>query len=321
MIKRLIEIFDTTLREGAQTPYVNFTYKDKKLILEKLFRIGVGFAEVGYPASSNEELKEIQKITSLKKRPILSSLGRAEINDIQACNLAQTEIIDIDLGISSFQLDYLKLTLTEAYKKSFDSIITAKKTGKRIKFAAVDSYRTPLSHIVNLYKAVSKAGAEWFTLCDTVGITNPDEVSYSIRKLKKLGGCKISVHFHNDFNMATSNTIIAAMSGADQLELTINGIGDRAGIASLSPVVTYLKEIKGYDLNIDIAKLKSLSNFVSKITKIKISPLEPIIGDYCFKHSPSIHVAGVLKNPQNFEPINPHLLNQTRDIVLGRYSG
>lgn len=316
-----IEIFDTTLREGTQTPYVNFGFKDKVNFLKKLFEIGIDFAEVGYPISSKDEMEEIRKLTSFNQRPILSSLGRATLKDVQACNFSNTEIIDIDLGISPYQLEYLKISLEDAYKKALNAVAAAKKTGKRIKFAALDTQRTAISHVIKLYEIVSKAGAEWFTLCDTVGISNPDEVKFTIGKLKTINGCKLSVHFHNDFDMATSNTITAALVGAQQLELTVNGLGDRAGIAPMSPVVTYLKEVKGCAINVDLTKLRYISDYVSEISKIEISPLEPVVGDYCFKHSPGVHVAGILSNPLTFEPINPEKVGQTREIALGRYSG
>lgn len=318
---KTLEIFDTTLREGAQTPYVNFSFQEKKDFLKKLFKLGVDFAEVGYPITSEEELREIQSLARLKWRPILSSLGRARVEDIYSCEASNTEVIDIDLGISPNQLEYLKLTLKEAYIKAFEAVSWATKTKKRIKFAALDVPRTSTTHITELYGIVSKAGAEWFTLCDTVGISNPDEVKYIVKKLKKVEGCKLSVHYHNDFDMASSNTVTAALAGVEQLEITVNGLGDRAGIAPLAPVVTYLKEVKGYKINIDLSMLRDISNYISRISKIKISPLDPIVGEYCFKHSPGIHVAGVLSNPLTFEPISPEKVGQVRGIVLGRYSG
>lgn len=314
-----IEIFDSTLREGAQTPHVNFSFEDKKLVLKKLFELGVDFAEVGYPSASKTEMEEIIKLTQETNRPQISVLGRLLKEDIKKSLQSGAEIIDIDLGISPYQLEYLKIGLNEALKKAFEVIKYAAETRKRIKFAALDFNRTSVKELNKLYKVVSKAGAEWFTLCDTVGAASPDQVKYYLSKLTD--GCKIAVHFHNDFDQAAANTIAAALSGATQLELTINGLGDRAGIAAMAPVVVYLKEIAGLKINIDLKKLKKLANLVSKISKIPLSPLEPIVGKYCFKHSPGIHVAGVINNNKTFEPLKPEIVGQKRTIVLGRYTG
>lgn len=320
--KPSIEIFDSTLREGAQTPFVNFSYRQRCEIIKDLCSVGVHFVEVGYPASSDLEFTEISSLTTIKKRPPISVLGRCDEKDILIGSKTGAEVLDIDLGISPFQLEYLKLPLEKAYEKAKSITEIAKKTGKRVKFAALDFNRTPIKDLVKLYEIVSNAGAEWFTLCDTVGLAAPDLVSSYIKRIHQgVSGCKLSVHFHNDFDMATANTITAALCGVEQLELTINGLGDRAGIAPMAPVVTYLQEIAGFPLKINISKLKSISQKISAMTKIVYSPLEPIIGDYCFTHNPGIHVAGVLNNPSTFEPLDPKRVGQQRKFIIGRYTG
>lgn len=320
--KNNLEIFDSTLREGAQTPYVNFSFEEKSQIIHDLYQLGIHFVEIGYPSSSQNEFDEISKLVKIVKRPVISVLGRCSDEDIKKCSLTKSEVIDIDLGISPFQLDYLKLTLNEAYEKARLITLKAVNTGCRVKFAALDFIRTPIEKLSKLYRIVSDAGAEWFTLCDTVGLAIPDSVEFYIKKIhQEQPGCKLSVHFHNDFDMATANTISAALNGVEQLEVTINGLGDRAGIAPMAPVVTYLQEVVGFNLGIDLSKLKSLSEKISKMTRINYSPLEPIIGDYCFTHNPGIHVAGVQKNPNIFEPIDPKKINQKRKYTIGRYTG
>lgn len=320
-MKHKIEIFDSTLREGAQTPYVSFSLNEKKKILHELFLSNIHFAEVGCPASSDIELKEIIKLSKLKERPILSVLGRCYKNDIISCSQSGVEIINIDLGISSYQLEVMRMTLEDAYLRAIEVMKIAKNTNKRIKFAAMDVFRTPFKELLKLYKIASKTGAEWFKLCDTVGIADPEYVTNIVTKLKEYSGCKLSVHFHNDFDLATANGVSAAKAGVEQIEVTLNGIGDRAGITPLVPITTYLQEIEGYPLSIDLPRIIKLSKYVSKITSIKISPIDPIVGEYCFKHSPGIHGAGVINNPFSFEPINPNKVGQTRELVLGHYTG
>lgn len=317
-----IEIFDSTLREGAQTPHVTFSFDQKKEIINDLYNLGINFVEVGYPASSKNEFNEILKLTKLSKRPYISILSRCNEDDIKKCSNISAEILDIDLGISKFQLDYLNITKEEAFKKANYITSIGFKTGKKIKFAALDFVRTPIKDLINLYKIVSSAGAEWFTLCDTVGLATPDLIKYFFKKINsEKTNCKIAVHFHNDFGMATANTITAALNGADQLEVTLNGLGDRSGIASMAPVVTYLQEIANFDLQIDLLNLKSISEKIVTMTNINYSPLEPIVGEYCFMHTPGIHIAGILKNNLTFEPIDPKKINQKREFVIGRYTG
>lgn len=316
-----IELFDSTLREGAQTPYVNYSFEQKRELISDLTELGIDFIEVGYPASSSKEFYEICALTAIKPRAQLSVLGRSVQRDILKGNETQAEVLDIDLGVSPNQLKYLKITLDEAFKMAHQITSFATKTNKRIKFAALDFVRTSYKDLLTLYEIVSKCGAEWFTLCDTVGLANPNQVKYYVKKLRSISGCKLSVHFHNDFDMATANTITAAQVGVEQLELTINGLGDRAGIAPMAPVVTYLQEIAGVPLGLDLTKLKSLSEKVSRFTKLPIFPLEPIVGKYCFVHNPGIHIAGVLKDTTTFEPFNPSKIGSKRDFVIGRYTG
>jgi 2-isopropylmalate synthase len=321
MATRKIEIFDTTLREGTQTPEVSFSFQQKADLLSELFNCGVEFAEVGYPAASNAELDEISRLTALTERPMLSVLSRCSVEDVLHSSKASAEVLDIDLGISRYQLEYLRLTIDEAFDLASQVLAVARQTGKRIKFACVDSFRTPLEDLGKLYQHVSCHGIEWFTLCDTVGVANPESVSSMVRKLKAFNGCKLSVHFHNDFGMAVANSVIAAVNGAEQLEVTVNGLGDRAGIASMIPVLTYLREICGFRVSTDSRRLRELSRKVSEMTGISISPLEPIVGEYCFKHVPGIHVAGIIREPATFEPISPETVGQERSITLGRYTG
>lgn len=321
MNKRRIEIFDTTLREGAQMPFVNFSYEQKKIVLRELLLLGVDFAEVGYPASSHVEMDEIKKLSALTKRPILSALGRCTKDDILLCSRSEVEIIDIDLGVSPYQLDILHLTLSEAFNKAQEIVTIAKSTGKRVKFAALDVFRTPIDITIRLYTIVSKAGAEWFTLCDTVGVADPEKVTHTVSKLNQHRRCKLSVHFHNDFDLATANAIAAVKAGVEQVEVTANGIGDRAGISPMAPVLVYLQEIAGFQSSVNLQKLQKFSKLISKMTNVQISPIDPIVGEYCFKHAPGIHGAGVLKTPLSFEPIDPRKVGQTRDFVLGRYTG
>lgn len=321
MKTRYIEVFDTTLREGAQTPYVHFTYEEKKLVLHALLELGVDFAEVGYPASSKIEMEEIRQLSQLVKRPILSGLGRCTNKDISICAQSGVEVVDIDLGISDYQLEILHYSLKEAFRKAAEIVQFTKGTRKRVKFADLDVFRTPIKNTLQLYSIVSKAGAEWFTLCDTVGTADPELVTYTIKRLLKSGGCKLSVHFHNDFDMATANCIAAVKTGAEQIEVTANGIGDRAGITPMAPTLVYLHEIVGIQSHVNLTKLLGYSNIISKITKIPNSPLEPIVGTYCFKHTPGIHGAGVIKNPLSFEPLNPLKIGQQRELLLGHYTG
>jgi len=310
------------LREGAQTPHVTFSFNQKKEIINDLYNLGINFVEVGYPTSSKNEFSEICNLTKLSKRPFISVLSRCNEDDIKNCIKVGAEILDIDLGISKFQLDYLKITKEEAFKKANSVIAAASKTGKKIKFAALDFVRTPIKDLIDLYKIVSLAGADWFTLCDTVGLATPDLIKYILKKINsEKTNCKIAVHFHNDFGMATANTITAALNGADQLEVTVNGLGDRSGIAPMASVVTYLQEIAGFNLNVNLLKLKSISEKISQMTKINYSPLEPIVGEYCFMHTPGIHIAGILKNHLTFEPIDPKKINQKREFIIGRYTG
>ncbi len=197
----------------------------------------------------------------------------------------------------------------------------AKDHGLTVEFSAEDATRTELDYLLKVYKAAEEAKVDVINIPDTVGILVPITTKELIRQLKPNINVPLSVHFHNDFGLAVANSVIAIEEGVKQAHLTVNGIGERGGNASLEEFIMTLKIAYGIDLDVDTTKLYNLSDFVSKITGFNLSPNKPIVGKNAFAHEAGIHVQGILKNSSTYEPIPPELVGQSRKIALGKHTG
>lgn len=313
---------DTTLRDGEQSPGVAFSRQTKIAIHDALVKAGVKWIEIGIPAMGGEELKTLEEIIERKSAATLVGWNRGVKEDVeQSINLG-FKAIHIGLPTSNIHLnDSIKKDRKWLLEKSADLIKFAKDKGVFVSISAEDVGRSELSFVQEYAAHVEQAGADRLRLSDTIGILTPEKYAHIIREIKKSSAIDLQCHAHNDFGFATANTIAGLMAGARYFHVTVNAIGERAGMPDISQVVMALKNLYGIDLGIHTDQLKPLSDLVQTSSNMKCPPWQPIIGDNVFAHESGIHANGTLKNSNTFEPFTPEEVNGTRKIVIGKHSG
>lgn len=317
-----IYIFDTTLRDGEQTPGVALTVDEKIQIAQKLNNLGVDKIEVGFPASSNGEIESARKINDLDLQSTLVGLARSLKSDIDAVLDSDLGYIHTFIGTSPLHRDFkLKKSKEEIIDSAVSAVEYAKDHGLTVEFSAEDATRTERDFLLEVFSHVSDAKADFLDVPDTVGVLTPLESRELITDLKNKLKTPISVHFHNDFGLATANSLAAIECGADQAHVTVNGLGERTGNCSLEELVMTLKVAYGIDLGLDTTRLYSLSNLVGRLTGVKMPVNKPIVGDNAFAHESGIHVHGILNNSSTYEPMSPEMVGHSRRIVLGKHTG
>ncbi|MBQ6350053.1 MAG: 2-isopropylmalate synthase [Methanobrevibacter sp.] len=317
-----IYIFDTTLRDGEQTPGVALTTDDKIQIAQKLNNLGVDKIEVGFPASSPGEIESAKRISEMDLDSTLVGLARSLEKDFDAVLDADLEYVHTFIGTSPLHRDYkLRMDKEKIIETSVSAVEYAKDHGLTVEFSAEDATRTERDFLFEVFTEVVSAGADFIDVPDTVGILTPVLTREIITDIKNNFTAPISVHFHNDFGLATANTLTAIECGANQAHVTINGLGERTGNCSLEELVMTLKSAYGIDLGLDTTRLYSLSNLVGRLTGIKMPVNKPIVGDNAFAHESGIHVHGILNNSSTYEPISPEMVGHSRRIVLGKHTG
>ncbi|MBU4535836.1 MAG: 2-isopropylmalate synthase [Euryarchaeota archaeon] len=317
-----VRIFDTTLRDGEQTPGVAITVDEKIGIAKKLDQLGVDVIEVGFPAASEGEKEAAKAILDLGLNAKVCGLARVLKNDLDAVLDSELDYIHTFIGTSPLHREYkLKMNQEEILDKAVEAVEYVKDHGVLVEFSAEDATRTEFPFLTEIYQSVEDAGADYINVPDTVGVMVPTAMHWLIRKLKKNINIPISVHCHDDFGLAVANSLASVEAGAQQVHATINGLGERAGNASLEEVVMAL--ITRYDIPMDIrtSQLVNLSDFVSRITGVRMPPNKAIVGENAFAHEAGIHVHGVLEKAETYEPITPEMVGHTRRIVLGKHTG
>jgi isopropylmalate/citramalate/homocitrate synthase-like protein len=319
---KYVRIFDTTLRDGEGTPGVSFTPDQKLLIARQLAKLGVDTIETGSPVTSDGEKNATSAIVKAGLGAEICGLARCVKEDIDAAIACDVDSIHIYIATSDIHLKYkLKMTRKQALERAVEHIKYAKKQGAMVEFSAEDATRTDFEFLKEIYRAAVKAGADRINVPDTVGVITPRGMYYLISQLRPIIKVPISVHCHDDFGLATSNTLAAVEAGADQAHVAINGLGERAGNASLEEVVMGLKALYGIKLKIKTEMLVETSNMLERITGIVMPPNKAIVGDNAFAHETGVHVHGVLEFPGTYEPISPELVGHRRRIVLGKHAG
>ncbi|WMT51565.1 MAG: homoaconitate hydratase [Ferroplasma sp.] len=316
-IKKKISIFDTTLRDGEQTPGVSFSMNQKYEIATKLNDAGVNIIEAGFPAVSPDELKTVKHIN----RDIgnICSLARCNRNDIDRVIESGSGIIHLFIATSDIHMQYkLAMSREQVFDKIIESVEYAKSHGLNVIFSPEDATRTNMDFMERIIRAID---VDTVNFPDTIGIMNPMSMYYFIMKIKEFTHKKISVHCHNDFGMATANTLAGIMAGADEVQVTINGIGERAGNASLEEVVSAIYGFSDSYTDIKMEKLYSISEYVACASGVIPQKNKAITGENAFSHEAGIHVHGIINNPKTYEAINPEIFGVKRRIVIGKHSG
>lgn len=323
--KRKIRIFDTTLRDGEQSPGVTLTPKIKVELAKKLDSIGVDIIEVGFPKVSDGENQAIKEIAKAEINAELCALARTNEKDILAVKECGLRTVHIFIATSDIHLrDKLKITREDAIKYIKNSVSYAKKLGLTVEFSAEDATRTDIDYLLNAYTTAEEFGADRINIPDTVGISTPNSIARLVKTISESIKLPISVHCHNDFGLAVANTIAAIESGASCAQVTVNGVGERSGNAALEEVVGilhFLEPSNRYYTSIKTENIYKISRFVSKKYHMEVQPNKAIVGENSFSHESGIHTHGIISNPLTYEPVDPKNFGREREFIIGKHSG
>ncbi len=329
-----IIIFDTTLRDGEQSPGASLSVKDKVQIALQLERLGVDIIEAGFAISSQVQFESVKACSAEIKKTVVCCLARTIEKDITAASEALKNAvhprIHTFIATSPIHMEYkLHKTPDEVLKMAVEAVKLAKSFVDDVEFSAEDAVRSDPAFLKEVVSAVIEAGANTVNIPDTVGYAIPSEFGRFIRDIienvPNISDTVISVHCHNDLGLAVSNSLMAVRNGARQVEVAVNGLGERAGNASLEEIVMSLKvrhDYLGFETNINTKEIYRTSQLVSNLSGIRVQPNKAIVGRNAFAHEAGIHVDGLLKERSTYEIMTPESIGLTgMKIVLGRHSG
>ncbi|MBX6365162.1 MAG: 2-isopropylmalate synthase [Gemmatimonadetes bacterium] len=325
-------VFDTTLRDGEQSPGATMTPAEKLRLAHQLDALGVDVIEAGFPASSAAEAAGVREIAREVRRPVIAALARATATDIDAAAAAlegaERARIHVFLATSSIHLRHkLRISEDECVERAVAAVRRARRYTADVEFSAEDATRTDVAFLCRVIRAVVEAGATTVNLPDTVGYAHPAEIR---RMFEAARACVpadvvLSAHCHDDLGLATANTLAAIEAGARQVECTVNGIGERAGNAALEEVVMALKTRRDafpYETRVQTTELHRASRLVALVTGIHPQPNKAIVGKNAFAHEAGIHQDGILKERTTYEIMTPESVGaRETSLVLGRHSG
>lgn len=313
---------DTTLRDGEQSPGIVFPCSVKLKIFDYLVRAGVKWIEAGIPAMGGDELDSLKQMLERKDEAVIIAWNRGIKEDIKFSIDLGFQGIHIGLPTSDIHLkNSIKKDKNWLLSQVTDLIKYSKDRGVFVSISAEDIGRTDIEFLQHYAVVVEEAGADRLRLSDTIGILTPEEYSGRIKKIKEVANIDLQCHAHNDFGLAVANTLSAIQAGVRYFHVTVNGIGERAGMADIVHVIFALKHLYKIDLNLDSKILKELSEYISNITNCFYQPWYPILGKNVFSHESGIHVNGMLQNGSTFEPILPEEIGVERKYVIGKHSG
>ena len=317
-----VRIFDTTLRDGEQTPGVSLTPEEKLEISLQLDKLGVDAIEAGFPSSSAGEQKAFKDIMKAGLKAEVCGLTRAMKSDIDVALKCDVNSIHTFISTSEVQMKYaLNMTPQQVLESAVNAVQYIKDHGVTCEFSPMDATRTEMEFLKKICKAAEEAGADRINVPDTVGIMSPHSMEKLIRELKETVRIPLSVHCHNDFGLAVANSLAGVEGGAAQVHVAVNGLGERAGNASLEEVVMGLHLIYKRETSVNSRLLYETSKLVMRLTGVLIQPNKAIVGENAFAHESGIHTRGVTVEPLTFEPISPELVGRRRRLIAGKHAG
>jgi 2-isopropylmalate synthase len=326
-------ILDTTLRDGEQSPGVTLTAEDKLAIARQLARLRVDIIEAGFPYSSPGDFAAVKAIAEQVDGPIIAGLARCFEDDVRACATALAPAtharIHVFIGTSPIHREgQLRMTQKEVYERSVAMVRLARTFQEDVEYSPMDATRTEPEYLADVVNGCIEAGATTINLPDTVGYATPDEwrqlIGWLYERVPSLRDVSLSVHCHNDLGLATANSLVSVLAGARQVETCVNGIGERAGNASLEEVAMALRlhpEVYGVATGLDHSQLYRTSRMVSQLTGMQVQPNKAVVGANAFAHHSGIHQDGMLKDRRTFEIIEPGEVGAGSTLVLGKLSG
>ena len=316
-------IFDTTLRDGEQSPRTSFSYEDKREIAALLDDMGTHVIEAGFPVNSDAEFEAVQDIAESTDTTV-AGLARVVEKDIEAALDSGAEMVHTFVSTSDVQIeDSMHATREDVLERAVKSVEQIVDAGATCMFSPMDATRTDEQFLIEVIEAVTEAGTDWINIPDTTGVAAPRRMYDLIETVRAHTDARIDVHAHDDFGMATANAIAGFEAGADQAQVSVNSIGERAGNAAYEEVVMALESLYQVDTGIDTTRITELSRVVEEKSDVPTPANKPVVGRNAFSHESGIHAAGVIENSDTFEPgvMTPEMVGAERQLVLGKHTG
>jgi len=319
---QLVRIFDTTLRDGEQTPGVSVTSNQKLNIAIKLDELGVDVIEAGFPVVSEGEIAAIKAIVKQDLKSEVCVLARTTKSDLDAALNCGVDYVHTFIATSEIHMKYkLKMSKDQVLERAVWAVQYAKDHGMKVEFSAEDATRSERAFLLTVFSAVSDVHADRIDIPDTVGYATPSYIESLVTDVRNSTKVPISMHCHDDFGLAVANSLAGINAGASCAHVTINGLGERAGNASLEELVMALQCLYGRKHNINTKLLYEISKFVSNTMGIIVQPNKAIIGENAFGHESGIHTHGIINNPLTYEPISPDVVGRQRWLQAGKHAG
>jgi 2-isopropylmalate synthase len=324
LVGERVSIFDTTLRDGEQTPGVSLTPEEKLMIARQLDRLGVNVIEAGFPVSSKGEFESVRQIARDGLSAQVCGLSRIVKKDAQACLDAEVGLVHVFTPTSDIQIAHtIKMSHDEIVAGAVETVELVKDNGRTCLFSAMDATRTSPEFLKRIFKAVEAVGCDIINIPDTVGVAVPSAFYGFVKEICDYVDMVVDVHCHNDFGLAVANSLSAVEAGAREVQVCVNGLGERAGNANLAETVMGLHAIYGAKTSIKTEYLVETAKLVERLTEVRIPITAPIVGENAFSHESGIHSHGVIENSKTFEPgiMTPEMVGHKRRIVLGKHTG
>ncbi len=318
----IVELLDTTIREGEQTANVSFTVDQKVEIVQLLDEFGVEFIELGHPAVSPDVRDAVDRISKLDIKANKLIHGRALPADIDDAVKYNVPWMGMFFGTSPLSLEHkFQIDQEEALKRIRDAVSYAKDKDLKVRFTAEDATRTDFGFLTDVFGVAEEAGADRFSIPDTVGTMSPGTIREFVTKICEVINIPLHVHCHNDYGLAAANTLAGMEAGALLGDVTINGLGERSGIAALAEVAIALKMLYKVENDWKLELLPKISRVVERASGVFNSENRPVVGMYAFTHKAGLHTRAVLKDPRTYEAFPPEVVDRNRHITIDKYSG
>jgi 2-isopropylmalate synthase len=318
-----VRVFDTTLRDGEQSPRTSFSYDEKREIATLLDAMGTHVIEAGFPVNSDAEFEAVRDIADASQTTTCG-LARVVDKDVEAALDSGVDMVHVFVSTSDVQLqDSMHASREEAVERAVESVRRVKDAGVECMFSPMDATRTEKAFLFDIIEAVSEEDVDWINIPDTCGVCTPTRMANLIGEIVDVTDASIDVHAHDDFGLATANAMAGFEAGAMQAQVSVNGIGERAGNAAYEEVVMSAESLYGVDTGIETQRITELSRVVEAASDIPVPQNKPVVGRNAFSHESGIHAAGVLENASTFEPgvMTPEMVGASREFVLGKHTG
>lgn len=317
-----VEILDTTLRDGEQTPGIALSVEDKVKIAVALSDLGVDVIEAGFAITSAGEREAVRRIGHLGLDARVCSLARCRKEDVDAVIDCGLDYVHLFIATSDIHMKHkLKMTAPEVRSHAVETVEYAKAHGLTVEFSCEDATRTKLDFLKEMHIAVQDAKVDKINMPDTVGTMSPPAMEYLVKEMMKVTKVPLSMHNHDDFGLAVANSLVGVRHGARQVHVCVNGLGERSGNAPLEEVVLGLMAFYDVKTNVDTRKIGPISKLVARLTNFPIPDNKAVVGNNAFAHESGIHVHGVLRDPSTYEAYSPELVGVQRHIIMGKHTG